>query len=129
MIPNLVFNSDLQTQKNVFGENLLECSKKPLTGFFRTGCCETAENDAGGHTVCAQVTEAFLEFSKRAGNDLSTQNPFFPGLKPGDKWCLCASRWLESYVAGCAPRVFLKSTNLLCLELIPFDVLEPFGVE
>jgi uncharacterized protein (DUF2237 family) len=82
--------------KNVFGENLMLCSSSPMTGYYRNGCCETGEDDRGTHTVCAVMTEEFLTFSKSKGNDLSTPRPEwnFPGLKPGDKWCLCASRWM-----------------------------------
>ena len=85
--------------KNVFGENLMLCSSSPMTGYYRNGCCETGEDDRGTHTVCAVMTEEFLTFSKNKGNDLSTPRPEwnFPGLNPGDKWCLCASRWMEAY--------------------------------
>ncbi len=111
--------------KNVFGEELIPCSIMPLTGFYRTGCCETGEDDVGNHTVCAVMTEEFLEFSKSRGNDLSTPRPEFgfSGLKPGDKWCLCASRWMEAYRSDCAPPVFLEATNEASLDLVPLDVL------
>jgi uncharacterized protein len=109
-----------ETQKNVFGEPLEACSLHPLTGFFRDGCCNTEAEDFGLHTVCAEMTAEFLAFSKRAGNDLSTPQPDigFPGLKPGDRWCLCASRWLEALDAGCAPRVVLSATNEATLEIV-----------
>ncbi len=116
---------------NVFGKKLIPCSVKPKTGFFRNGCCDTNDMDFGSHTVCVQVTEEFLEFSKSVGNDLSTPMPMwdFPGLKHGDKWCLCASRWLEAYRAGMAPKVFLKSTHKRALEIIPLELLERFAVD
>lgn len=99
--------------RNVLGEPLEPCSTAPMTGFFRDGCCNTAAEDRGSHTVCALVTEEFLQFSRSRGNDLSTPMPGFgfPGLKPGDRWCLCAPRWQEAFAAGHAPRVFLKSTH------------------
>src|SRR6476659_9357602 len=103
---------------NVFGEELQGCSERPLTGFFRDGCCNTSEGDAGSHTVCVEVTREFLEFSRFRGNDLSTPHPEFnfPGLKPGDRWCLCAARWQEALAAGKAPRVVLQSTHERALE-------------
>ncbi len=99
--------------RNVLGEPLDGCSMAPMTGFFRDGCCNTSPEDRGSHTVCAEVTDAFLAFSKSAGNDLSTPMPDygFPGLKPGDRWCLCAPRWQQAFEAGKAPRVVLKSTH------------------
>jgi hypothetical protein len=111
---------------NVRGDELAECSNEPLTGFFRDGCCNTAETDAGCHTVCAVLTDDFLEFSASRGNDLMTPRPAFgfPGLKPGDRWCLCASRWLEAYEAGCAPRVVLEATHRKTLEIVPLAALE-----
>jgi uncharacterized protein len=128
MLTELLSQSELMVQKNVFGRPLLACSTNPMTGFFRNGCCETDSQDRGMHTVCALVTAEFLEFSKRVGNDLSTPTSYFPGLKPGNKWCLCAGRWLEAYAAGCAPQVYLERCHLQSLELIPFDILEQFGV-
>ena len=100
-------------QRNVFGEPITACSLNPLTGFYRTGCCETGPDDLGVHTVCAEMTQEFLEFSKRRGNDLSTPRPElgFPGLNPGDRWCLCAARWQEAFEAGAAPRVVLAATH------------------
>ena len=111
--------------KNVFGETLITCSTEPLTGFYRNGCCETGPEDTGTHTVCAVMTEEFLSFSKSRGNDLITPRPEyqFPGLKPGDKWCLCALRWLEAFKAGCAPYVYLEATNEKTLEFISMDIL------
>ncbi len=111
--------------KNVFGEALIPCSMVPLTGFYRNGCCETGVEDSGTHTVCAVMSEEFLIFSKSRGNDLITPRPEyqFPGLKPGDKWCLCALRWLEAFRADCAPRVVLEATNERTLSFIPLEVL------
>ena len=99
--------------RNVLGEPLEACSSSPLTGYFRDGCCNTGPEDRGSHTVCAIVDSAFLAFSKARGNDLSTPMPAFgfPGLKPGDRWCLCAPRWQEAFDAGNAPRVALKATH------------------
>ena len=110
---------------NVVGGTLLPCSRDPLTGFYRDGCCATGPEDAGSHTVCAIVSAAFLEFSAAAGNDLSTPRPEwgFPGLSPGDRWCVCAARWLEAYDAGCAPRVVLAATHASALDVVPIDSL------
>ncbi|GAB3220590.1 DUF2237 domain-containing protein [Algoriphagus aestuariicola] len=111
--------------KNVFGEELTPCSMVPLTGFYRNGCCETGEQDVGVHTVCAVMSDVFLSFSASRGNDLSTPRPEFgfPGLQPGDKWCLCASRWMEAYRAGFAPLVFLEATEEGSLNIIPMELL------
>jgi uncharacterized protein (DUF2237 family) len=97
-----------------------------LTGFFRDGCCRTGDEDAGSHTVCAEMTAAFLAFSASRGNDLVTPRPAwgFPGLKPGDRWCLCALRWREAYEAGCAPPVILRATHQRALEVIPLAHLQ-----
>lgn len=104
--------------QNVVGTELESCSTDPMTGWFRNGCCDTGPGDMGVHTVCARVTEEFLEFSKAAGNDLSTPNPQhgFPGLVPGDQWCLCAPRWQEAFEAGAAPKVVLEATHVGTLE-------------
>ncbi|MBC6366054.1 DUF2237 family protein [Algoriphagus sp. AK58] len=106
--------------KNVFGEPLIPCSLNPITGFFRTGCCETGALDFGTHTVCAVVTSEFLEFSKSRGNYLITPRPEyeFPGLNPGDKWCLCVLRWLEAFREGVAPLVVLEATHERTLEFV-----------
>ncbi len=111
--------------KNVFGADLITCSVDPLTGFFRDGDCSTGPEDLGTHTVCAIMTEEFLDFTKSRGNDLSTPRPAydFPGLKSGDRWCLCARRWLEAYQANKAPGVILEATNEKTLEIIPLDIL------
>ena len=106
--------------KNVLGGELEPCGMDPLTGFYRTGCCDTGADDLGIHVVCAQVTEAFLEFSAQQGNDLSTPQPGFgfSGLQPGDRWCLCADRWKEALDAGVAPPVVLEATHILALEWV-----------
>lgn len=118
-------------QKNIFGEDIEECSCKPLTGFTRSGSCESDFRDFGSHTVCVQVSRAFLEFCRFRGNDLSTPAPEhgFPGLKDGDKWCLCAARWQEALLFGAAPRVYLRSTNMLALETIALPDLKKFAVD
>lgn len=110
---------------NVVGGELLPCSGEPLTGFFRDGCCSTGDEDIGSHTVCAVMTAEFLAFSKAAGNDLSTPMPQygFDGLQPGDRWCLCAARWLEAYEAGQAPEVVLGATHVRALEIVPIEAL------
>jgi uncharacterized protein len=110
---------------NVVGGELLPCSRDPLTGFYRDGCCATGPEDVGSHTVCAIVTADFLRFSALAGNDLSTPRPAwgFPGLTPGDRWCVCAARWLEAYDAGCAPAVVLGATHAQAAEIVPVEIL------
>ena len=110
---------------NLFGKKLETCSINPLTGAYRNGCCETGPNDIGTHTVCAIVTDEFLEFSKKMGNDLTIDYPQynFKGLKEGDKWCLCVSRWIEAHKAGCAPKVILEATNLKTLDYVSFETL------
>ena len=118
-------------QRNVLGGPLGTCSERPLTGFFRDGCCNTSDEDLGRHTVCVVLTAEFLEFSKAAGNDLSTPRPEydFPGLQPGDRWCLCAARWRQAWEAGAAPRVVLNATNEATLDLVPLDALKAFSVD
>ena len=117
--------------RNVLGTPLLTCSTNPMTGFFRNGCCDTGPSDAGSHTVCAVMTAEFLAFSKSAGNDLSTPRPEFrfPGLKPGDRWCLCAARWREAFEAGCAPRVVLQATHEAALDIVDRSALEANAVD
>jgi len=117
--------------RNVLGEPLESCAFNPLTGFFRNGCCDTAPEDAGSHTVCAVMTADFLAFSKAQGNDLSTPMPDydFPGLKPGDRWCLCAPRWQEAFEAGQAPRVALKATHEGALAYCKLDDLKAHSVD
>ncbi|MBL8737826.1 MAG: DUF2237 domain-containing protein [Planctomycetes bacterium] len=116
--------------KNVLGGELKTCSEQPMTGFFRDGCCNTDAHDLGAHTVCAELTEEFLHFSKEAGNDLSTPRPefAFPGLKPGDRWCLCAARWVEAFEAGAAPRVVLEATHERTLDYVPLATLRRFAI-
>jgi hypothetical protein len=111
--------------KNVLGDPLDTCSCDPMTGFFRTGECFTGPQDRGSHTVCARVTAEFLAFSKAQGNDLSTPRPEyeFPGLKPGDQWCVCASRWLDAFHAGLAPPVDLAATHEAALRIVPREAL------
>ena len=111
---------------NVLGDALQPCSKEPLTGFYRTGCCESGPDDEGMHTVCVIMTERFLAFSKAAGNDLSTPHPEwgFPGLQPGDRWCLCAPRWQEALEQGYAPQVILEATHQRTLEIVELADLE-----
>ncbi len=115
---------------NIFGDTIEACCHDPLTGYFRDGFCNTDEHDFGSHVVCAEITEDFLIFSKSQGNDLSTPRPEldFPGLKEGDRWCLCALRWKEAYDAGVAPRVFLESCHLQALSFVTKEQLEEFAV-
>jgi len=118
-------------QKNVLGAKLEVCSLKPTTGFYRNGCCETDENDFGLHTVCAEMTSEFLEFSKSVGNDLSTPRPEFEfnGLVQGDLWCLCASRWQQAFVSGKAPLVKLSSTNIATLNICNLNDLKKHAIK
>ncbi len=115
---------------NVFGTQLETCCNDPKTGFFRNGLCDTCKEDIGVHTVCILATEKFLNFSKSAGNDLSTPRPElqFPGVKPGDRWCLCAIRWKEAYDKGMAPPVFLESTHIDTLKLVDLNLLQQYAV-
>jgi uncharacterized protein (DUF2237 family) len=116
---------------NVLGGILENCSISPMTGFFRNGCCDTGPGDFGSHTVCAVMTDAFLTFSKRAGNDLSTPMPDFgfPGLKDGDRWCLCAPRWQEALKAGAAPRIVLRATHQGALDYCTLADLKRHAVD
>ena len=116
---------------NVLGEPLESCSEKPMAGFFRDGCCNTSDEDLGSHTVCVEVTREFLEFSRFRGNDLSTPVPEygFPGLKPRDRWCLCAARWLEAQQNGMAPRVMLRGTHQRALEIVPLSLLKEYAAD
>lgn len=115
-----------ETARNVLGGELIPCSLDPVTGFYRNGCCETGPHDLGLHTVCVVMTEEFLEFSQAAGNDLSTPRPEldFPGLRPGDRWCVCAPRWKEALDAGMAPPVVLECTHEETLAIVPLGVLK-----
>lgn len=116
---------------NVFGMPLDACSTRPLTGFFRDGCCNTSDEDIGSHTVCVEASAEFLEFSRSRGNDLSTPRPElgFDGVRPGDRWCLCASRWLEAYLAGKAPKVWLTRTHRRALDVVPLEYLRQHALD
>jgi uncharacterized protein (DUF2237 family) len=116
----------MNTSKNVLGEKLQLCGDSPKTGYFRTGTCETGPQDQGSHVICAQVTETFLDFTKTMGNDLSTPSPMFgfPGLNPGDKWCLCALRWKEALKAGVAPPVVLAASHESALRYVSIENLK-----
>ena len=116
----------MTSPRNVLGGELQSCSLDPPTGFYRDGCCNTGAGDQGVHVVCAVMTHEFLEFSRAAGNDLSTPNPsyLFPGLRPGDRWCLCASRWREAFEAGMAPAVVLEATHMSALEFANLEHLK-----
>ncbi len=117
--------------KNVLGGELQPCSIDPLTGWLRTGCCETSAEDVGAHTVCIRATPAFLAYSKARGNDLGTPMPKFgfPGIKPGDRWCLCAPRWVEALERGVAPQVDLAATHERTLDYVPLETLQEYAIE
>ena len=119
------------TAKNVLGGALQPCSSDPMTGFYRDGCCNTGPGDAGSHTVCAVMTAAFLQYTAERGNDLSTPRPEmrFPGLKPGDRWCLCATRWKEAYDDGVAPDVVLEATHQSAADAVGLDALREHAAE
>ena len=121
----------MDAKLNVLGEPLTPCSEEPMTGFFRDGCCNTSPEDLGRHVVCVRVTADFLEFSKSRGNDLSTAMPEFgfPGLKPGDQWCLCAARWQEALEAGKAPRVVLQATHAAALQIVKLSDLKQYALD
>lgn len=116
---------------NVFDEPIVTCSTNPVTGFFRDGICNTCAEDAGSHTVCAVMTTEFLAFSKYVGNDLSTSRPEygFIGLKPGDAWCLCASRFLQAHHEGCAPNVKITATHKSALDIVAIEILREHAVD
>jgi uncharacterized protein (DUF2237 family) len=118
-------------ERNVLGDPLEECSSDPLTGFFRDGCCRTGAEDLGSHTICAVVTAEFLEFQQSVGNDLSTPMPEhqFPGLTPGDRWCVTTHAWLRAHAEGVAAFVVLAATHERALELVPLDVLRDYAVD
>ncbi len=121
----------MEPSVNVLGEPLAQCSTAPLTGFFRNGCCDTGPADRGQHTVCALMTPEFLALSKYLGNDLSTPRPEygFAGLKPGDRWCLCAARFLQAHDEGAAPQVRLAATHIRTLDVVPLEVLRLYAVD
>lgn len=124
-------NGHYPKPKNVLGGDLAVCCTSPMTGFYRDGYCRTGPDDTGRHTVCIFATEEFLEYSKSAGNDLSTPRPeyAFPGLAAGDKWCLVAARWRQAFEAGMAPRVELEATHESVLEIVDLETLQRFAVE
>lgn len=124
-------NEPKETASNVLGTPLETCCTNPLTGFYRNGKCHTGPGDHGLHVVCVKVTEAFLLFGRSRGNDLMTPNPQyqFPGLKPGDCWCVCLNRWVEALQAGCAPPVKLESTHVSALEFVDLDVLKEYALD
>lgn len=129
-LPLLLTANPMAQPRNVLGSALKSCCTNPMTGFYRDGFCKTGPNDYGVHVVCAQVTSEFLSYTKSRGNDLSSPvGTHFPGLKPGDKWCLCASRWLEAYHAGKAPKVVLESTHEKALSIIPLEILKTHAVD
>jgi uncharacterized protein (DUF2237 family) len=119
------------TALNVLDLPLQACSTDPMTGYFRDGCCETGPSDRGRHIVCAVMTDEFLAYSKGQGNDLTTPRPEyrFPGLKAGDRWCLCLDRWREAHAAGCAPHVVLEATHQIALERVTLSTLQAFAVD
>jgi len=121
----------MPTPKNVLRTELATCSTSPMTGFYRDGCCRTGRDDVGLHTVCIQATAEFLEFSRSVGNDLSTPIPVyeFPGVQPGDRWCLCAERWKQALQAGMAPPVVLEATHISTLEFVDLEDLQAHAVE
>lgn len=134
LIPELFWTLNKQKKNmalNVFGEKLITCSSNPMTGFFRDGCCQTDQNDHGTHTVCAVMTTEFLAFSKSMGNDLSTPRPEyqFPGLRAGDRWCLCASRWVEAHKAHVAPLLILEATHEKTLQYADFETLISYALK
>ena len=116
---------------NVFNEALQPCGSDPLTGFYRDGCCNTCDDDHGSHTVCVEVSAEFLDYSREKGNDLSTPAPQFgfPGLQPGDRWCLCAARWLQAHGDGVAPRVWLTRTHKRALDTVPLQLLREYATD
>ncbi len=120
-----------RSARNVLGGPLQSCSEQPLTGFFRDGCCHTGPDDPAMHSVCARMTEAFLRFSFSRGNDLVTPRPEFdfPGLREGDRWCLCAARWREAYAAGVAPPVYLAATHEATLAIVPLNELKQLAAD
>lgn len=122
---------NMEPSLNVFGEKLESCNEDPVTGFFRDGCCNTSSDDFGSHTICIEVTGDFLEYSRFKGNDLSTPLPEFgfPGLRPGDQWCLCAARWLEAQKQDMAPRVYLRKTHIKALDIAPMELLRQYAVD
>ncbi|MEM9256534.1 MAG: DUF2237 domain-containing protein [Pseudomonadota bacterium] len=117
-------------RRNVLGTELAACCHAPKTGFYRDGYCRTDDRDQGRHVICAEVSAAFLAYTKNQGNDLSTPRPEydFPGLQPGDRWCLCAMRWFEAHEAGTAPRVFLDACDRSALDVVPLEILQKYAI-
>jgi uncharacterized protein len=122
---------EAEVERNVLGGPLQPCSTDPLTGFYRTGVCSSGPEDVGSHTVCAVVSAEFLDLQRRLGNDLSTPRPEygFPGLRPGDRWCVVAARWMQAYQAGAASGVVLAATNARALEVVPLEALRQHAVD
>jgi len=116
---------------NIFDEPLEPCGQDPVTGFYRDGCCNTSDDDFGSHTVCVELSQEFLEYTRFRGNDLSTPRPEFgfPGLEAGNSWCLCAGRWLEAFEDGMAPKVYLRRTHKRALEVVPIEKLKSLGID
>jgi len=120
---------EIYARHNVLGGRLQVCGKEPMTGYYRSGCCDTGKDDLGVHAICTLVSREFLEFSRATGNDLSTAQAGFVGLQPGDRWCLCAERWKEAYDAGVAPKVFLASTHEAALNIVSLEELKAHAVD
>ena len=131
MLYSLTMDRLVDESVNVLGGTLETCSVKPMTGFFRNGCCDTGAEDRGSHTVCTIMTEEFLAWSKYVGNDLSTPMPQFgfPGLNAGDRWCLCAARFLQAYQEGLAPQVLLRATHVRSLDIVPLEYLKQHAID
>jgi hypothetical protein len=126
-----VMSEEKDESNNILGGKLELCCSEPVTGFYRDGFCHTGPQDLGSHVVCAEMTEDFLEYTKSQGNDLSTPNPAFsfPGLKPGDRWCLCAARWKQAYEAGKAPKIIAESTHEKALQIVPEELLLKMAIK
>lgn len=122
---------ELDKSVNVFGEELELCGVDPLTGYYRDGKCSTCDEDAGSHTICVEISQEFLQYSRSKGNDLSTPIPRFgfKGLEPGDSWCVCAVRWLEALKINKAPKVYLQRTHIRALDIVPIDILKKYAVD
>ncbi len=127
----MLTDTKMHKSLNVYGEPLERCGEQPVTGFYRDGYCNTCDQDAGSHTVCIEATKEFLEYSRFKGNDLSTALPEygFPGLRPGDSWCLCAARWLEAHKDNMAPHLHLTRTHQRALEIIPIELMRQYAVD
>ena len=117
----------MSNSKNIYNDNLTLCGNNPKTGFYRNGYCDTGQDDVGTHTVCSSMNDDFLNYTKEKGNDLSSPSGSFPGLKSGDRWCLCVTRWVQAYHAGVAPDVVLAATNLKALEYVELSALQQYA--